>query len=95
MLLEVIIEIKESFVLTLLNKRRNADINKGLIFRSLSLKPANYRLFQNDVTVSFLKFYVIRNVLYVQPQLTHSPNCLSHFTGCVYVFVVTVCRLQC
>jgi len=35
---------------------------KILIFRSLSLKPANYREFKKDVTVYFLKFYVIRNV---------------------------------
>ena len=35
---------------------------KSLIFRSLSMNPANYRQFQKDVTVSFLKFYLIRNV---------------------------------
>jgi hypothetical protein len=43
MLLEAVIEFKESSVLTVLNNRRNADISKGLIFHSLSLKPANYR----------------------------------------------------
>jgi len=35
---------------------------KSRIFRSLSLKPANYRAFKKGVTVSFLKCYVIRNV---------------------------------
>jgi len=45
-----------------LNNRRNADISKGLIFRSLSLKPAQCGQFQKDVTFSFLKFYAMPNV---------------------------------
>lgn len=80
--LEVIIEFKENSVLTLLNNRRNADISKVLIFRSLSLKPANYRQFQNDLTVSFLKFSVIRKVrpaaiaTSFQPFITHHRLCV-------------------